>query len=76
MAPLSKAVLSEESAEVEVLFANMDKLKDLTKKIQGSLARLETTGQSVRTAVGPIQGDTGKLQITNTSKRHRPDPIT
>lgn len=68
MAPISKMALSEESAEVEVLFANMDKLKDLTKKIQGSLTRLDISGQNVQAAVRPVHGDTGKLQVTNTSK--------
>jgi exocyst complex component 7 len=36
-----KAALLEESAEVEVLFANMEKMKALTKKIQGSVNRLD-----------------------------------
>ena len=62
-----KAAFAEESAEVEVLFANMEKLKGLTKKIQGSLNRLETGGQSVKDAVGPIYGNTQRLHITNTS---------
>lgn len=60
-----KAAFAEESAEVEVLFANMEKLKGLTKKIQGSLNRLETSGDSVKEAVGPIYSNTQKLQITN-----------
>jgi exocyst complex component 7 len=63
-----KAVLAEESAEVEVLFANMEKLKNLTKKIQGSLNRLEAGGKSVEDAIGPVYGNTQKLQTTNTSK--------
>lgn len=60
-----KAAFAEESAEVEVLFANMEKLKGLTKKIQGSLNRLETSGDSVKEAVGPIYSNTQKLQVTN-----------
>ncbi|KAF2098524.1 hypothetical protein NA57DRAFT_38966 [Rhizodiscina lignyota] len=68
VAPRSrKAAFAEESAEVEVLFANMEKLKGLTKKIQGSLNRMETSGQSVKEAVGPIYGNTQKLQITNSN---------
>jgi exocyst complex protein 7 len=62
-----KGAYAEESAEVEVLFANMEKMKALTKKIQGSLNRLETSGKTVQDAVGPIYGNTQKLQVTNSS---------
>lgn len=62
-----KGAFAEESAEVEVLFANMDKMRSLTRKIQGSLNRLETSGRTVQEAVGPIYGNTQKLQITNNS---------
>ena len=62
-----KAAFAEESAEVEVLFANMEKLKSLTKKIQGSLNRLETSGKSVQDAIGPIYGNTQRLQTMNSS---------
>ncbi|KAH7128602.1 Cullin repeat-like-containing domain protein [Dendryphion nanum] len=62
-----KGAFAEESAEVEVLFANMDKMKSLTKKIQGSLNRLETSGKTVQEAIGPIYGNTQKLQVTNTN---------
>ena len=64
-----RAAYAEESAEVEVLFANMEKLKGLTKKIQGSLNRLESSGKSVQDAVTPIYGNTSRLQVTNRSKR-------
>ncbi|KAE8336433.1 hypothetical protein BDV24DRAFT_141738 [Aspergillus arachidicola] len=56
---------AEESAEVEVLYANLEKLKVLTKKIQGSLVRLETGGNVVKHAIGPIYSNTQSLQITN-----------
>jgi exocyst complex protein 7 len=56
---------AEESAEVEVLYANLEKLKRLTKKIQGSLVRLETGGNVVKHAIGPIYSNTQSLQITN-----------
>ncbi|PGH15727.1 hypothetical protein AJ80_05435 [Polytolypa hystricis UAMH7299] len=56
---------AEESAEVEVLYANLDKLNALTKKIQGSMARLETSGKVVKDAIGPIYNNTQALQITN-----------
>lgn len=72
MVGVKKAALAEESAEVEVLFANMEKLKGLTKKIQGSLNRLETSGKSVQEAIGPIYGNTQKLQTTNSSMRSAP----
>jgi exocyst complex protein 7 len=60
-----KAVYAEESAEVEVLFATLEKLNTLTKKIQGSLNRLDTSGKNVQTAIGPVYGNTRKLQQTN-----------
>ena len=61
------AVYAEESAEVEVLYANLEKLKTLTKKIQGSMARLETSGRVVKDAIGPTYSNTQSLQITNTN---------
>jgi exocyst complex protein 7 len=62
-----KGAFAEESAEVEVLFANMEKMKSVTKKIQASLNRLETSGKTVQEAIGPIYGNTQKLQVTNTN---------
>lgn len=59
---------AEEHAEVEVLFANIDKLKGLTKKIQGSLSRLEASGRSVDEAIKPIYGNAQKLQVANLSE--------
>lgn len=56
---------AEESAEVEVLYANLEKLKSLTKKIQGSMSRLETNGKVVKDAIGPIYNNTQALQVTN-----------
>lgn len=58
---------AEESAEVEVLYANLEKLNNLTKKIQGSMARLETSGKVVKDAIGPIYSNTQSLQVTNTN---------
>lgn len=52
---------------MEVLLANMDKLKVLTRKIQGSIQRLETSGKNVQDAIQPIHGNSAKLQITTTS---------
>ena len=65
MAAPHRAAYAEESAEVEVLFANMEKLKGLTKKIQGSLNRLEASGKSMQDAISPIYSNTKKLQTTN-----------
>lgn len=67
MARAIRAAYTEESAEVEVLLANVDKLKGLTKRIQGSLKRLDTSGQNVQDAIRPIHGDNSKLQITSRS---------
>ena len=53
---------AEESAEVEVLYANLDKLKTLTKKMQGSLTRLETNGRVVKEAIGPVHNNTQSSQ--------------
>ena len=67
----TRSTHTEESAEVEVLLANMDKLKGLTKKIQGSLGKLESSGQNVQDAIRPIYGNTAKLQITNHSESQK-----
>ncbi|EEH35775.1 exocyst complex protein exo70 [Paracoccidioides lutzii Pb01] len=67
MAGMRNLVHAEESAEVEVLYANLEKLNTLTKKIQGSLARLETSGKVVKDAIGPIYSNTQLLQVTNTN---------
>jgi exocyst complex component 7 len=62
-----RAAFAEESAEVEVLFANLQKLGNLTKKIQGSLNRLETSGKHVQNSIGPVYGNTRQLQQTHLS---------
>ncbi|KAF1954452.1 hypothetical protein CC80DRAFT_126521 [Byssothecium circinans] len=62
-----KGAFAEESAEVEVLFANMDKMKALTRKIQASKNRLETSGKAVQEAITPIYGNTQKLQVMNSN---------
>lgn len=66
MAP-RKVAFAEESAEVEVLYANLDRLKGLTKKIQASMGRLETSGKTVQESSGSAYGDTHKLQTTNSN---------
>lgn len=62
---VARAAFAEESAEVEVLYANLEKMKSLTKKIQGSMGRLDTSGRTVQEAIGPIYGNTQRLQTTN-----------
>lgn len=70
MAGPKRAAYAEESAEVEVLHANLDKMKSLTKKIQASMSRLETSGKTVEDAIGPIYANTQRLQTTS-SNIHR-----
>lgn len=65
MAGPKRAAYAEESAEVEVLYANLSKMKSLTKKIQSSMSRLETSGKTVDEAIGPIYANTQRLQTTN-----------
>ncbi|KXL47667.1 hypothetical protein M433DRAFT_152683 [Acidomyces richmondensis BFW] len=62
-----KAAFAEEAAEVEVLSANLEKMKSLTKKIGGSLGRLEESGRTMQEAMGPVYGNTQKLQIMSTN---------
>ena len=57
----------EDRAEVEVLYARLEKTVYLTKKIQSSLIRLETSGTRVKEAIGPIYSNTQKLQVLGTS---------
>jgi exocyst complex protein 7 len=68
MAASRRAAFAEESAEVEVLFANLEKLTSLAKKIQGSVNRLETSGRDLQKAMKPIHGNTKQLTQIHTSK--------
>jgi exocyst complex protein 7 len=61
------AAFAEEAAEVEVLYAGLDKMKSVTKKIQSSIARLDETGRTVQDAIGPIYGNTQRLQAQNSN---------
>jgi exocyst complex protein 7 len=63
----TQATDEEARAEVDVLKSRLEKTSQLTKKIQASLARLESTGKSVQDAVGPIYGNTQKLQVIGSS---------
>lgn len=59
----------EAQAEVEVLNSRLEKTSQLTKKIQASLTRLETSGRSVQDAIGPIYSNTQKLQVLGRSRQ-------
>ena len=50
-----------------MLYANLEKLKSLSKKIQGSMSRLEVSGRTVQDAIGPVYGNTQRLQVMNTN---------
>ncbi|KAI9639952.1 exocyst complex component exo70 [Ciborinia camelliae] len=58
-----RAADEEARAEVDVLKSRLEKTGQLTKKIQASLGRLDATGKGVQEAIGPIYGNTQKLQI-------------
>lgn len=60
----------EAQAEVEVLNSRLEKTSQLTKKIQASLTRLETSGRSVQDAIGPIYNNTQKLQVLGRSEKN------
>lgn len=57
----SQAADEEARAEVEVLHSRLEKTAILTRKLQASLARLETGGKSVQGAAGS-GGSFGKIQ--------------
>lgn len=48
-----------------MLYASLEKMKSVSKKIQGSLSRLNETGRTVEDAIGPIYGNTQRLQTQN-----------
>lgn len=63
-----QAVDEEARAEVDVLNSRLDKTAQLTKKIQASLGRLETTSQNVQDVAGPLNGEARRLQVLGHSK--------
>lgn len=62
-----QAADEEARAEVEVLNSRLEKTTQLTKKIQASLTRLESSGKSLNDAIKPISGSTKPLQILGAS---------
>jgi exocyst complex protein 7 len=71
-----QAADEEARAEVEVLNSRLEKTSQLTKKIQASLSRLESSGKSVQDAVGPLYGNTQKLQTLGTSAHPNSQPFS
>ncbi|EMC96761.1 hypothetical protein BAUCODRAFT_34153 [Baudoinia panamericana UAMH 10762] len=57
-----RAAFAEEAAEVEVLHATLEKMKSVRKKIEGSMTRLNESGRTVQEAIGPMYGNTQRLQ--------------
>ncbi|KAG4417059.1 exocyst complex component exo70 [Cadophora malorum] len=62
-----QAADEEARAEVEVLNSRLEKTRVLNTKLSASLARLELSGKSVQEAIGPIYGNTQKLQVLGTN---------
>lgn len=58
MASDQRAAYAEESTKVEVLNTNLANMKSLSKRINGSMSRLEASGWTVQDAIGPVYGNT------------------
>lgn len=65
MVQARSAAFAEESAEVEVLFAEAAKFDNISKRIKASLGRLESGAQVVKDAMGPVYSNTQDLQTMN-----------
>ena len=68
MVQTRNAAFAEESAEVEVLFAEAAKFDNISKRMKASLARLESGAQVVQDAMGPVYSNTQDLQTMNGSR--------
>ena len=62
------AALAEESAEVELLYAQAQKFSEINKKLAASQSRVINLGQSLKEALGPLYNDTQHLQTVAESK--------
>lgn len=51
----------------QVLNSRLEKTRILNTKLSACLGRLEASGKSVKEAVGPLYGNTQKLQVLGTS---------
>ena len=58
MAKARNAAHAEESAEVEVLYAEALKSSELARKLRALQASLEGGGRTVRDAIGPVHSNT------------------
>lgn len=67
MVQTRNAAFAEESAEVEVLFAEAAKFGNISKRIKASLGRLDSGAQIIKDAMGPVYSNTQDLQTTNGS---------
>jgi hypothetical protein len=68
LGPGTRQAADEEArAELDLLNSRLEKTTQLNKKLQASLSRLEGSGRSLQDAVGPIYGNTQKLQVLGTS---------
>ena len=67
MVQARNAAFAEESAEVEVLFAEAAKFDNISKRMKVSLAKLEAGAQVVKDAMGPVYNNTQDLQTINGS---------
>lgn len=67
-ASVHHAMDEEAQAEVDVLNSRLEKTTQLTKKIQASLGRLDTSGKSVQEVAGPLNNETKRLQVLGNSE--------
>ena len=68
--PARNAAFAEESAEVEVLFAEGERWGGISKRIKSSLDKLNSSGDVMREAAGPGYSSTQTSQIVLSSKFH------
>ena len=62
------AALAEESAEVELLFAQAQKFNEINKRLAATQSRVINLGRALQEALGPVYNDTQSLQIVTDSK--------
>jgi len=62
-----QAADEEARAEVEVLNSRLEKTRILNTKLAASLSRLEGSGKRVQDAIGPLYGNTQRLQVLGTN---------
>ncbi|MCJ1351940.1 MAG: exocyst complex component exo70 [Icmadophila ericetorum] len=55
------AAFAEESAEVEVMFAEAKKFEDISKRMRASITRMQANGETLQKYMGPGYNSTGHL---------------